>query len=422
MPNREPMRAVDAAWLQMDSPENRMIITSLLQLDGPVDPALLAATLEKLAAHPRFHQRVLPSATPLSLPYWEDDPRFDLRAHLRHVSLPGDGELERYVGERMSAGLPREKPLWELDIIDRPDIGTALLLRIHHCVGDGVALMRVLLGLSEAATTAPRAVGRPPSPPLRPLQWLGAQAAQALNLVELLALLPDPPTLRAPLGLVKLAAWSRPIPLALVEAQGRKAGASVNDVLMAAFAGALRSTLPPTTPPREIRALVPLYLRGSEKTPGNNFGLVFVKLPIAQESRQDRLLKLKTRMTAAKASPTAPLAFTILRGFGAAGAALERLGVAIFTSKASVMVTNVPGPQAPVFIAGRRVTSMISWAPGSGRLALNASFVSYAGEVRLGIGGDAHLPVTPAELVRAFERELFGAPRKVSSIEPVQQV
>ena len=406
--NRQRMRAVDAAWLQMDTPENRMIITSLMQLDGRADPALLAALLEKAAANPRFHQRVVPGPTPLSLPYWEDDPRFDVRAHLHHVTLADDEAMERYVGERMSAGLPREKPLWELDVIDRPDTGTALLLRVHHCVGDGVALTRMLLGLSEAAVTAPRTVGRPPPAPGGPVTWLSAQAAQLWNLVELLALPRDPPTgLRTRLGLFKQAAWSRPIPLARIEEQAHETGSSVNDVLMAALAGALRSTLPP--PLAEVRALVPLYLRGSEAVPGNNFGLVFAKLPLTQGTREDRLAKLKKRMGFAKASPTAPLAFRILRAFGAAGVALERLGVLIFTSKASVMVTNVPGPQTPVRIAGRQVKSMVSWAPGSGFLALNATFLSYAGEVRVGIGGDAGLPLRAADLARAFERELLGA-------------
>ncbi|HUJ25480.1 MAG TPA: wax ester/triacylglycerol synthase domain-containing protein, partial [Myxococcales bacterium] len=336
--NRERMSAVDAAWLQMDTPENRMIITSLMQLDGPAEPALLEASLQKFAAHARFHQRVVPAANPLSLPYWEEDPRFDFRAHLHHVTLPDEAAMERFVGERMSAGLSREKPLWEMDVIDRPGEGTALLLRVHHCVGDGVALTRILLDMSEAATRPPKVVGRAPPPPRRPLQWLGFQAAQLWTLVELLALPADPQTpLRAPLGLVKTAAWSRPIPVELVEAQARACGASVNDVLMAALAGALRATLEPAAL-REVHALVPLYLRGAEGTAGNNFGLVFVKLPLLQETREDRVHKLRKRAGIAKASPTAPLAFTILRSFGAAGAALERIGVSIFTAKSSVMV------------------------------------------------------------------------------------
>ncbi|HET9753295.1 MAG TPA: wax ester/triacylglycerol synthase domain-containing protein [Myxococcales bacterium] len=403
------MAAADAAWLQMDTPENRMIITSLMDFDAPLDPAELERMLEKLAAQPRFHRRVVAPLSPLSLPVWEDDPRFDLRAHVHHVGLPapgGDEELQRFVSERMSAGLPAEKPLWELDVIDKP-AGTALLLRVHHCVGDGVALVRLLMGLAEQAVPPPKAVGRPPPEALGPLQWVIEQASRVKTLVELLALPPDPRTLRARLGLVKRAAWSRPIRFAAVQELAKREGATVNDVLMGALAGALRAALPHDAVPKdEVRALVPLYLRGAGNGMGNHFGLVFVKLPVGEATREAWLRQLKKRMGLVKASPTGPLAFEILRAFGAAGAAIERIGVGIFTDKASVMVTNVAGPQAHVRIAGQPLHSMMTWAPTSGHLAISVTLLSYAGELRIGIAADANLAVDPAELVRAFEHEL----------------
>ncbi|HET7787702.1 MAG TPA: wax ester/triacylglycerol synthase domain-containing protein [Myxococcales bacterium] len=411
-PTRETMAAADAAWLQMDTPENRMIITSLMDFDAPLDPVELERMLEKLAAHPRFHRRVVAPLSPLSLPYWEDDPRFDLRAHVRHVGLPapgGDEELQRFVSERMSVGLPPDKPLWELDVIDKQG-GTALLLRVHHCVGDGVALVRVLLGLAEAAVPPPKVVGRAPPPSLGPLQWLIEQASRAKTLVELLALSPDPRTLRARLGLVKRAAWSRPIRFAAVQELAKREGATVNDVLMGALAGALRDALSShgAVPEHEVRALVPLYLRGAGNGMGNHFGLVFVQLPIAEATREARLRQLRKRMGLVKASPTGPLAFEILRAFGAAGAAVERIGVGIFTDKASLMVTNVAGPQAHVRIAGQPLHSMMTWAPTSGHMAMSVSLLSYAGELRIGICADANLAVDPSELVRAFEHELVA--------------
>lgn len=409
---RERMAAADAAWLQMDTPENRMIITSLMDFDAPLDPAELERMLQKLAGQPRFHRRVVTPLSPLSLPWWEDDPRFDLRAHVHHVGLPapgGDEELQRFVSERMSAGLSPEKPLWELDVIDKP-AGTALLLRVHHCVGDGVALVRLLMGLAEQAVPPPKVVGRPPPEALGPVQWAIEQASRAKTLVELLALPPDPQALRARLGLVKRVAWSLPIRLAAVQELARREGATVNDVLMGTLSGALREALLTrgAVPAHEVRALVPLYLRGAGDGMGNHFGLVFVKLPIAEATRAGRLQALKKRMGVVKASPTGPLAFEILRAFGAAGAAIERIGVGIFTDKASVMVTNVAGPQAHVRIAGQPLHSMMTWAPTSGHLALSATLLSYAGELRIGICADANLAVDPAALVHAFEQELLA--------------
>jgi WS/DGAT/MGAT family acyltransferase len=244
------------------------------------------------------------------------------------------------------------------------------------------------------------------------------QVARAATLVELLALPPDPATLRTSLGLVKHAAWSTPIRLAVVQELARAEGATVNDVLMGALAGALRGAIDQTgsLPSCEVRALVPLYLRGREGM-GNNFGLVYVQLPVAQATRQDRLHELKRRMDSVKASHTAPVAFDILRAFGAAGAAVERLGVGLFTSKASVMVTNVPGPQARVRIAGQPLVSMMTWAPTSGHLALSATLLSYAGEVRIGVCADANLPIDPAALVRGFEAELLAvAPEATAAL------
>lgn len=418
---RERMSAADAAWLQMDSPENRMIITSLMEYAGHIEPAKLEIHFQKLAAYPRFRRRVVLPPTPVMLPSWEDDPRFDLRAHVHHVGLPppgGDEDLQQFVSERMSAGLSFEKPLWEVDVIERPGSGTAILLRVHHCVGDGVALIKLLLSLADESVSAPKAVGRAPEAPRGPIDWVGEQLSRAKTFVELLALRPDPHTLRTGLGLVKRAAWSAPIRLAAIEELAHREGATVNDVLMAALAGSMRAALERNgaPPSREVRAMVPLYLRGRGDL-GNNFGLVYVTLPLGESTREGRIRALKQRMTAVKATPTAPVAFDILRAFGVAGAAVERLGVGIFTSKASIMVTNVPGPKARVHVAGQPLQSMMTWAPTSGRLALSATLISYAGELRIGIAGDAHLDVDPAELVEGFEHELAaGAPEAVAAL------
>jgi hypothetical protein len=412
-PAREPMSPADAAWLQMEHPTNRMIITSLMTFDRPLDADSLQRTLERLAAVPRFHHRVVSSGILPALPEWREDPRFDLRAHVHHLGGPapgGDAGLRQLVSERMSMQLDPEKALWELDVIDAGGGPTALLLRVHHCLGDGVALVRVLLGLAdEAGPVAPDVRARRQDTP-GPLEWAGRQLVRARTFVELVALPEDPPTaFRRPVGLVKRAAWSEPIPVARLRALAREHQATVNDVLMATLAGALRDWLVGAgrpLPDRDIRALVPVFLGSRNGEMGNRFGLAFVGLPIGEQDAAARIRALKRSMDAVKSSVVAPVAFDILRLFGVAGRFVEQLGVEIFTRKATLMVTNVPGPKTRVRLAGGELSSVMVWAPTSGRMGLSATLLSYGGELRIGIAVDANLDLDPEALVREYERAL----------------
>lgn len=410
---REPMSPADAAWLQMEHPANRMIITSLLTFDGPLDADALQRTLARLGSLPRFHHRVVQSALLPALPEWREDPRFDLRAHVHHLGLPGTGGeagLRQLVSERMSMQLDPEKPLWEVDVIDRGDGPSALLLRVHHCLGDGVALVRVLLGLADGpAAAAPEVRVRRQAAQGR-LQWAARQLARARTFAELVALPEDPPTaFRAPVGLVKRAAWSAAIPVSRLRALAREHQATVNDVLLGTLAGVLRDWLVRAgrpLPDRDIRALVPVFLGARDAEMGNRFGLAFVGLPIGERDAAARVRALKRNMDAVKSSLVAPVAFDVLRLFGVAGRFVEKLGVELFTRKATLMVTNVPGPRARVRLAGRELSSVMVWAPTSGRMGLSATLLSYGGELRVGIAADANLELEPGELLGDFERAL----------------
>jgi len=407
----EHLSAADAAWLRMDAPANRMIITALLTFDGRLDPIAFEHTLHRLAELPRFKERVVPPRNPFGLPGWEDDPRFDLRAHVHHVALPapgGDAELRQFVSERMSADLDRQKPLWEVDLVECPG-RSAILLRVHHCIGDGVALVRVLLDLAEEPAGRPADTGLLPEAPRSPWEWARRQLARGRTFAGLVALPSDPPTcLRRPLGLVKRVAWSRAIPFTQVHRLAREHRASMNDVVMAALAGALRRWLDHTgsLPPREIRAVVPVFLRGGETGARNRFGLAFVDLPIDEPDRDDRIHKVKRRMDSIKCSPAVPVAFDVLRTFAVAGPSVEQLGVELFTRKASLMVTNVPGPRSQLQLAGRRLASLMLWAPTSGRLGLSVTILGYAGEIRISVAADCSLPLEPEALIEDVEREL----------------
>ena len=423
----QPMSPADAAWLQMEHPANRMIITSLMTFDGPLDPEALQRVLERVAAIPRFHQRVVPvSGIIPHVPEWRDDPRFDLRAHVHHVGLPapgGEAELQQFVSERMSAGLDPQKPLWEVDVIDRGSRGSALLLRVHHCIGDGVALVRVLLGLADDPVPVPPQPGkRKEKAPPGVLQWAGLQIARARTFLELLTLPSDPPTpFRGPLGLVKRAAWSGGIPLPRLRALAREHQATVNDVLLGTLAGVLRAALieAGAAVPARIRAMVPVFLGARDGEMGNRFGLAFVDLPIGEAEGKARIRGLKEQMDAIKSSLMAPVAFDVLQALGVAGGFVEQLGVEIFSRKTTVMVTNVPGPRVRVRLAGQEIRNMMVWAPTAGRLGFSITLLSYAGELRIGIAADARLQADPAGLVERFERELEApAPAEQPAAQP----
>ncbi|MFN8569003.1 MAG: WS/DGAT domain-containing protein, partial [Kouleothrix sp.] len=178
----------------------------------------------------------------------------------------------------------------------------------------------------------------------------------------------------------------------------------------AAVAGALRSYLQSRGEPVDgidIRAAVPVNLRPPDEplTLGNRFGLVFLPLPIGADDPLDRLLDLKERMAALKGSPEAMVTFGILTTMGVAPAQLQDLGVSIFGSKATAVMTNVPGPRQPIYMAGVPIKEIMFWVPQSGRLGLGVSILSYAGSVTLGIATDVGLAPDPDQIIAAFHDE-----------------
>jgi len=277
--------------------------------------------------------------------------------------------------------------------------------------------VRVLLSLTDDARgAAPRHVGRelPHVEGLVHRARLAANEARAA--VRLVTLPPDPPTvLSERTGVRKRVAWSAPLPLAPLDARARAAGATINDVLLAAVAGALRAELEARHAWRdglEVRAMIPVNLRGGNGNGhglGNRFGLVYLPLPLGERDADARLAELKRRMDAVKASPDAVVAFGVLGFLGLATLAVERFGIELFTRKATLLATNVPGPPAPVRLAGRRVREMITFAPASGRMGITLSLLTYGGNLQLGVASDEHVMPDPQGFIADIERQLAAS-------------
>lgn len=446
------MSTADVAWLNMDRPTNNMVVNGVMWFDEPVDWDRLRHVYEQrfLDPYPKFRQRVVEPPLPIGRVRWEDDPAFDLDRHLVQVHLPPPGDratLHRYVSQQMSRPLERDRPLWEAHLVDGYNGGSAVFHRIHHAIADGVALIRLLLSMTDDQADETLFLPHDLEEPVRDrsltrrVRGLVSDAvkvsgqlahegmevltkpSRAVQLAELasagttalgkdLFLPPDYRTvLKGQMGTKKQAMWSDPFDLATVKAIGRAHDATVNDVVCAAVTGALRTYLEHRDSlTEEIRALVPFNLRPlDEPLPrhlGNKFGVVFLPLPIGVADRTARLAEIKRRMDAIKNSAEGVVAYGILSVIGMTPVQVEKVVIDLFASKGSLVLTNVPGPTEPVYLAGTKLAGLMGWVPTSGGVGLGMSIFSYDGDLTVGISADARLVPDPERLVEAFNDEL----------------
>jgi WS/DGAT/MGAT family acyltransferase len=454
----ETFSSVDTAWLHMDRPTNLANITGVIIFAEPLPFERLKTTVEsRLLLYKRFRQRVVEPPHPtIQRPRWETDPDFNLDNHLVRVSFSAPlntAMLQRLVGEMMSIPLDRAKPLWQFHFIERYDQGSALICRLHHCIADGIALVQVLLSITseQPDTTWPEPPAEEPQHELsrlakllRPAVKTAMAAGSALRMTEevlqtgidtiiypprlagatqqgadalralakLLLIPPDHKTvLRGKCDIPKLAVWSQPLDLEQFKGIGQKMGGTLNDILLSAVTGALRRYLEERGEEvigLDIRTIVPVNLRPPDDVylVGNRFGLVFLSLPVGIIDPIERLLVLKRRMNEIKDSPEAVVALGILGAVGMTSTQIEKIIVDIFGVKGSAVMTNVPGPRKPLYMAGSRIRSLMCWVPTPASLSLGLSIVSYAETVSIGLATDAGLIPDPERIIDHFYAEL----------------
>lgn len=423
--DRRKLTPADSAWLRMELPENLMTINGVVKLKDPLPYERFCRLVEqKLLIHDRFRQRVEPARGPLGRPRWVERD-FCLTDHVIRSELPpgaGKKELQEFVSSQMSRPLDFDRPLWRFYYFEDFLGGSAMVGRIHHCIGDGIALMKVVLAMADpvADDSMPR-VGHPKSVAGRHREMVGrgTRAMAALkaggsavgSLGRLFTLRADPKTrFKGDLAQQKLAVWSDEIPLAEVKAIGKRLGGTINDVLLSAAAGALRGYLARHEEVPEslrLRAVVPVNIRPpDDHVLGNKFGLVFLTLPVGVKEPRTRLRELKAHMDRLKRSPEAYVVYGLLRLFGNTNAAIQGRIVKLLSKNASAVMTNVPGPRAPIAFAGSEIEHFMFWVPVSGRLGLGLSILSYNGQVRVGIATDQNLVPDPEALVEEFHATL----------------
>ena len=450
---RESMSSVDIAWLRMDRPTNLMMISGVLLLRERVGLAALRRTIAaRFLRFDRFRQRPVPTLTGFE---WQTDPGFDLAYHVQRVALghgAGDTDLETFVSKLVSTPLTADRPLWQFHLVAGYKGACAVVLRIHHCYADGIALIQVLLSMTDAepgGATLPQPVGKrkrgngeddalaqfiaPFAGALDAATKAGSTlldktAALLRDPVKAIALAEQGGALTAELarlalmgedsrtrfkgkpGRAKRVAWADPIALEEVKAIGKALGASINDVLLACVAGALRAYLVRRGDSVDgvvIRALVPVNLRSPADAPrlGNKFGLVFLDLPIGIANPVERLYAVRTNMRALKGSYQPVIALGILAVMGAGPHAVQEQLLAMLARNASAVMTNVPGPRGPLYLAGARIDRLMFWVPQSGDIGMGVSIMTYAGEVQFGLITDRSLCPDPQRVIRSFAPE-----------------
>lgn len=402
----------DVARLHMGTPRNPMVITAALVLDGPMrHEVLLGLVRERLLAHERFRQRVAEPRFGLGIPRWVDEPELELAHHVPAVRLPENGTIEDLIGELVSTPLDRNRPLWQLVHVEGVPGGDVLVVRVQHCVADGLGLITVLAGIADGATpdltVHPRRVRR------RRLSLSGrvVRIVKALSSAGRLALTHAEPRnlLRARLGVRKEAAVSHALSLDALLHAAHVEGTTLNGLLLAAVTEALRSQLRGHGGRDDvgIHALVPMSLPpGPDPSVGNRYASVFVPLPMALPDRESRVKRLQEDLAALRTRGAASAGSHLASAAGAATAFVERVGVGLFSRRATVMVSDVRGPVDPVRLGGVGVRDIFVWAPAPGSLPLAVSLISYAGRVRVGVLADAKVIGDARPIARDIEREL----------------
>ena len=454
---REQLTNVDTALLRLEDPTNPMMITGAIIFKDPVDFERLKETIGCcLLSIERFQQKVVWSRLGLVHPHWEEDPNFDFNYHLQRTILPKPGDqaaLQKLVSLLASTPLDFSRPLWQFHLVEEYGDGSALVCRIHHSIADGMALVHVILSMTECDPNDPLSKKQqefPSIPSLDPLdsflqpardsffatrRAVDAQLRKSREILanpnrvhelsttgrdaateigKLIMLEHDPDTvLRGKLGTSKKAAWSAAVPLDDIKTIRRRLGGTVNDVLLTTMTGALRHYMQArgdSVDNISIRAAVPVNLRppGKEAELSNRMGAIFLSLPVGIADPTQRLHELERRMNGHKGSMQAPLIYHLLNALGMAPGKIANSLINIFGHMATVVMTNVKGPQEQLYLAGSPIETMMFFVPSTGRLGVGVSILSYAGEVRLGVITDERLVPDPENIIAAFHAEFHS--------------
>ena len=432
MPDR--LSSLDASFLFMEEPATAMHVGGLMTFDATpsFDPDRFVALIgTRLAAVPRYRQKIREVPARLGLPVWVDDPGFELDYHVRRSALPApgtDAQLRELVGRLMSRQLDRARPLWEIYLVEGlSDDRFAIVTKIHHAMVDGLSSIdvgTVLLDVTPTPRESPADDWRPAPEPsglelaayavqeqlLRPQLVFGTAQRALLDVQSAVriggamlaaarsASRPAPANpLNAPIGKQRRYGTSAGA-LDEYKAIRKEHGGTVNDVVLTVVTGALRQWMTtrgePVRATTTVRAMVPVSVRARSTGGklGNQISAYFVDLPVGEPDPVARLKSVTAAMAGHKSSGQAIGASALVGLVGLATPTLHSLSARLTSSMSSrvfnVVVTNVPGPQFPLYAMGARMRDMYPVVPLAKGQAVSIGITSYDGGIFYGLNAD----------------------------------
>ena len=435
MANPDRLSGLDASFLSLERSGAHMHVGSVLVFEGEAPPyeEFVAKLEQRLHLVPRYRQKLAWPRLVQSRPIWIDDPHFNAHYHVRHTALPepaGEEELARLAGRVFAQGLDRSKPLWELWLVDRVgDDAFALISKTHHALVDGVSGVDISTVLFDLEAEPPEPDPAPPwypRPEPSPAHLLatsvaeratapvdalrgalgaarhperavegGGRAVKGLAAMAAAGVAGAPPSpLNVRIGSHRRFAW---VDSDLDRFKAIKAalGGTVNDAVLAAVAGALRAFLirrgrdPEGV---ELKAMVPVSVRADAERGalGNRVAAMYAPLPVYAPDAKERFDIIHAAMGGLKESGQAVGAEVLTRMAGFAAPTVLDQAARLQTRQRffNVVVTNVPGPQFPLYLQGRRLRAFYPQVPLTLNTALGIAIMSYDGRLGFGLLGD----------------------------------
>ena len=421
----------DAVWYLGENRVNPMTISSIMWFDRPVDVELLRERFQErlLDRHPVMRQRIVPSRIPGVMPSWVDDRTFDLTRHISEDVLPDPGDqsvLQNWCSEERTIPLDRSRPMWHISVLQGyRGGGSAIHVRIHHSIGDGLAMMALLVTIMDeydptaitlhdrslaatvggAVATGTQLLSKGAHLALHPSEAVGlardgAEMAEwagrllAPQLVERTVLQGQPD------GSKRMAWDPDGFPLAEIKRTARANDATINDVLMTVMSGALHRYLEERQAlVDDIAMMIPVNLRRPgaplPRNLGNRIGLLPLRLPVRSEDPRERLHVLQERMNELKQSPAPLVSRMLIVTTTMFTPVIERGIHRLNQLRSTGVLTNVPGPPLPLHLGGAELLGTIGWGGMTAHLNLSAAFVSVNGSIFSGLVTDAAITPDP---------------------------
>jgi diacylglycerol O-acyltransferase len=473
-PENDCLSSGDALFLYFEREGQPVNVAAVSVFEGVIPLDLCAEYIEsKLPLIPRYRQRVVAPAYNIDLPSWEYDRKFDIRHHVREVALRRgtEAEFKTVAAKLLSTTMDREHPLWDFSLVrglksDR----TGVVLRMHHCLVDGISgvgLLNVLMDANPAAPPLPKRkrIQAPPAPDPGILPGFGlitasVSAAQRLLTASLELLdmgssaAKKPPqtekaqteampgtevgaldklkhllefSVRLPFNVVctgpQKFGWAE-IPLAEIKAVKQACGATVNDVVLTIVTAAIRRYAElhgVRLKGRRLRIIIPVNLRaeGEVAELGNRISFMPVNIPLDIRDPRKLIAAVREATERGKNTHVAELVGLVGALLGTIPTALQALlgplASRLPLSLCNLICTNVPGPQYPLYLLGHKQLACYPYVPIGGEMGMNCAILTYNGTAYFGFTGDAHA-IPDLKRLETFLTQSFAELRKAAGI------